>query len=104
MKKNPVLSHVVGVLLACLACLHASAREASGQLAVSAWPTFQHDLRHTGQSTFNGPASVTLKWTYQGYAPLKSAPAIGTTRAAPEKSSIPCGLASAPKAGSGRRV
>src|SRR5436309_3429731 len=78
MKKNPVLSHVVGVLLACLACLHASAREASGQLAVSAWPTFQHDLRHTGQSTFNGPASVTLKWTYQGFAPLKSAPAIGT--------------------------
>ena len=78
MKKNPVLSHVVGVLLACLACLHASAREASGQLAVSAWPTFQHDLRHTGQSTVNGPASANnLKWLYQGSGPLKSAPAIG---------------------------
>jgi outer membrane protein assembly factor BamB len=79
MRKTRVLSHLFGVLLACVACLHASSREAFAQLADSAWPMFQHDMRHTGQSTFNGPASANnLKWIYRGLAPLKSAPAIGT--------------------------
>jgi outer membrane protein assembly factor BamB len=76
--KAHVLFNLIRVLIACVAGLHLSSGQAVAQLAVSAWPTFQHDARHTGQSTFNGPASNNLKWIFHGLAPLKSAPAIGT--------------------------
>ncbi len=33
-------------------------------LANTAWPKFQHDLKNTGQSEFNGPQTNTLKWTF----------------------------------------
>ena len=34
------------------------------QLADSAWPMFQHDTRHTGQSPYVGPENNNLKWQY----------------------------------------
>ena len=73
-----VLFNLVRVLIACVAGLHLSSGQAMAQLAASAWPTFQHDSRHTGQSPFNGPTTNHIKQIYRGSAPLKSAPAIGT--------------------------
>jgi len=66
------LSDLIRLLLACAACLHGLNRDASAQLANSAWPTFQHDTRHTGRATAVGPATANLKWTYQGTNGLRS--------------------------------
>src|SRR5712691_2952335 len=71
------LSDLIGVLLACAVCLHGSSRDASAQLAISAWPTFQHDARHTGRATAAGPATANLKWVYLGTVGFRSSPAIG---------------------------
>lgn len=45
--------------------------------ANSAWPCKGHDLRHTGQSLYNGTQSNMLKWTYQTGDDVQSSPAIG---------------------------
>lgn len=39
-------------------------RYSSAQLAISPWPMFGHDARHTGQSAYNGPQTDSLLWTY----------------------------------------
>ncbi|TMB21249.1 MAG: PQQ-like beta-propeller repeat protein [Deltaproteobacteria bacterium] len=71
------LSDLIRVLLTCAACLHGLSRDVSAQLATSAWPTFQHDARHTGRATAVGPATANLKWMYQGTNGMRSSPAIG---------------------------
>jgi outer membrane protein assembly factor BamB len=50
------------------------------QLADSPWPTFQHDLRRTGQSTLNGPSTsqVQVKWLYRGASRIQTSPTIGS--------------------------
>jgi outer membrane protein assembly factor BamB len=35
-----------------------------GQLQDSAWPGFKRDIRHTGRTTYVGPANPHLKWSY----------------------------------------
>jgi outer membrane protein assembly factor BamB len=59
------------------AFVSAAARPASAQLANSAWPMFHHDVRHTGQSEYDGPATATVKWMYRNIARFQSSPAIG---------------------------
>ncbi len=60
-----------------IAALLGSAPGARAQLASSAWPMFQHDARHTGQSQLLGPDRPRVKWTYKGRNRLVSAPSVG---------------------------
>jgi len=46
-------------------------------LANTAWPMFQHDLKHTGQSVHSGPATPALKWNLPTNNSINSSPAIG---------------------------
>lgn len=50
------------------------------QLANTPWPTFQHDLRRTGQSALNGPSTnqVQMKWMYRGANRIQTSPTIGS--------------------------
>jgi len=47
--------------------------------AVSAWPTFQHDYRHTGKTDVNGPTgtAVAARWTYKSVSWIKNQVTIG---------------------------
>jgi outer membrane protein assembly factor BamB len=46
-------------------------------LAPSAWPVFQHDVQHTGQSVHDGPACPNVIWTRKLSGKILSAPALG---------------------------
>lgn len=50
----------------------------SPALANSAWPMFLHDLRHTGQSSYNGPSWPNLKWNFDTGVLVYSAPMIAS--------------------------
>ena len=45
-------------------------------LASSAWPMYQHDLRHSSQSPYNGPSWPALSWSYDT-GPVNASPVIG---------------------------
>ena len=47
-------------------------------LANSAWPMFQHDLRHTGCSPYIGPQAANLKWTFTLESGYTNTPAIAS--------------------------
>lgn len=47
-------------------------------LANSAWPMFQHDLRHTGCSPYTGPQTANLKWTFTLESGYTNSPAIAS--------------------------
>ena len=48
------------------------------ELADTPWPMFRHDLRHTGRSPYEGPATATLAWTYVAGSSVTSSPATGS--------------------------
>lgn len=41
------------------------------------WPMFRHDLKHTGRTTYTGPDTAQLLWTYQTGDGVASSPTIG---------------------------
>jgi outer membrane protein assembly factor BamB len=43
----------------------------------SPWPTFRHDLRHTGRTPYTGPADPTVHWTFTAGDVIASSPTIG---------------------------
>lgn len=43
----------------------------------SPWPMFRHDLKHTGRTTYTGPDTAALIWTYQTGDGVASSPTIG---------------------------
>ena len=45
--------------------------------AASAWPLFQHDAQHTGQSAVDGPACNHVVWRWSGGDAFLSAPSVG---------------------------
>src|SRR5262249_13298073 len=55
----------------------------SAQPAVTDWPMYQFDLKHTGKSTAAGPGAgtqgVQVKWTYRSVSWVKNQIAIGPT-------------------------
>jgi outer membrane protein assembly factor BamB len=57
---------------------HVAAGMPAATLAPSAWPMFRGNLRHTGQTRVNGPASNNIRWVYTATNFLSSSPAIGT--------------------------
>ncbi|HHT9146265.1 MAG TPA: outer membrane protein assembly factor BamB family protein [Candidatus Wunengus sp. YC61] len=48
------------------------------QLADSSWPMFMHDIKHTGQSTLNGPQKNTLYWQYKTGSEIVAPPVLST--------------------------
>ena len=44
---------------------------------ISSWPMFRHDLRHTGQTPYTGPASPVVNWTYQTDESIASSVSFG---------------------------
>jgi outer membrane protein assembly factor BamB len=40
------------------------------------WPMFRHDLRHTAESPYTGPAAPGLLWRYRTGAAVRSSPAV----------------------------
>ena len=46
------------------------------QLANSSWPMFMHDIKHTGQSTLNGPQKNTLYWQYKTGSEIVAPPVL----------------------------
>src|SRR4026207_1540751 len=90
------------------ALLLVSTEPAAGQLGQTPWPLFQHDVRHTGQSSFLGPlfpsgapapADVTF---WQSFGMIASSPTIASdgtiyvgvdvARAPPAPPGTPCAL------------
>jgi outer membrane protein assembly factor BamB len=47
-------------------------------ISPSAWPMFRGNLRHTGQSSVNGPASNNVRWVFTSTNFLSSSPAIAS--------------------------
>ena len=47
-------------------------------LANSPWPMLQHDLQHTGRSSYSGPSSPLLRWSFTTGERIHSSPAIDT--------------------------
>jgi outer membrane protein assembly factor BamB len=43
----------------------------------SPWPTFRHDLKHTGRTPYTGPPTPTVAWTFPAADGIVSSPAIG---------------------------
>ncbi len=43
----------------------------------SPWPMFRHDLRHTGRTTYSGPATPNSVWTFLANDGMPSSPSIG---------------------------
>lgn len=77
--KRPVdrTSRIGTILVACSLWLLVAV-PASAQLANSAWPMYGHDLRHTGQSPYNGPIETpSVKWVAHVAPYVKAAPIIG---------------------------
>jgi len=62
---------IVGVII--LMCLSSTGIYAEE----SPWPTFRHDLSHTGRSSYTGPADSTLYWVFHANGGIASSPAIG---------------------------
>ena len=50
------------VIVTGVALLRLGASPAHAQLATTAWPMANHDLRHTGQSQYVGPQAANVKW------------------------------------------
>ena len=48
------------------------------QLADSSWPMFMHDIKHTGQSTLNGPQNNTMYWQYKTGSEIVAPPVLST--------------------------
>jgi outer membrane protein assembly factor BamB len=71
-RRSLLAAVVVGAALAAV-----PVRPAGAQLADSAWPMFHHDVRHTGQSEYNGPATPDIKWIYKNKRRFISSPSIG---------------------------
>jgi hypothetical protein len=70
----------IGTLLATCWLLHSI--PASAQLANSPWPMFGHDLRHSGQSQYNGPVvAPVVKWHNRVATYVKGAPIVGPSDA-----------------------
>lgn len=67
-----VIAAFVGVLLLLFA-----AGPVGAQLADTAWPMVHHDIRHTGQSEYNGPSDPNVKWTVDRLF-RRSSPTLGT--------------------------
>jgi outer membrane protein assembly factor BamB len=79
------LSRAAFTALVSAALFHATSVPARAQLATNSfWPMFQHDVRHTGQSTLNGPskadgptkAGVKIKWQKKFNAIVRTSPAL----------------------------
>ena len=51
--------YIIAALIICVESVPVAA-----QLADTAWPVFHHDLNHTGLSTYYGPDTSTVKWTF----------------------------------------
>jgi len=66
-------------LTASLTLLAATAAPAAAQPAITDWPMYQFDLKHTGKSTAAGPGDqgVQQKWTYDSVSWIKDQVAIG---------------------------
>lgn len=58
-----------------LACLLTAAGGAGAK--DSPWPMFRHNLKHTGRTTYTGPDTASLLWTYQTGDGVASSPTIG---------------------------
>ena len=43
----------------------------------SPWPTFQHDMKHTGRSPFEGPENPVLIWKFETGGGIFSPPTVG---------------------------
>ena len=41
------------------------------------WPVYKHDLRHTGQSSFNGSQENTLRWIFPTGDRIQASPIVG---------------------------
>jgi outer membrane protein assembly factor BamB len=65
------------VALSLAAALASTPQAARAQLANSAWPVFQQNLQHTGQSPLDGPTSNHIKWIFHGQQELRGAPSVG---------------------------
>lgn len=55
----------------------ANIASAGGGLASTPWPMFRHDLQHTGQTTYEGPATPEFVWRHGTGDLVYSSPAIG---------------------------
>lgn len=58
------------VCIGLMTCTLASAQQ-------SPWPMFRHDLQHTGQTPYTGPATPNFNWAYQTNDGIASSPSIG---------------------------
>jgi len=67
----------LALLLAGLAVAPGLADASGGGPANTAWPMFQHDRRHTGQSPYLGAQDNTTRWAYPTNSGFKGAAAIG---------------------------
>ena len=68
----------LSVILFCLFLVISSPQKIAAQLADTPWPMFLHDIRHTGQSPYTVPDSVTLIWKFQTNGEVTSSPSIGS--------------------------
>ena len=50
---------------------------AQAQLAVTPWPMFGQNVKHTGRSSYIGPETPALKWSFTTGGAVISSPAIG---------------------------
>ena len=67
---------IIGLLLAVFALALASA-PLLAQPALTDWPMFHHDVKHTGKSAYSGALTAELKWSYVTSDYIGSSPAIG---------------------------
>jgi outer membrane protein assembly factor BamB len=65
------------LLLTGLAMMPGLADAAGPGLASTAWPTFQHDLRHTGQSPYLAAQDNSIRWAYPTNSAFRGSAAIG---------------------------
>jgi outer membrane protein assembly factor BamB len=64
-------------ILLLFGALATAPRGARAQLAPSAWPVFQQNLQHTGQSPLDGPTTNNVKWVSRLQSQLRAAPSVG---------------------------
>ena len=49
----------------------------NSEAQISAWPMFRHDMQHTGRTSYTGPASPVISWTYQTNEAIASSVSFG---------------------------
>ena len=75
MKKCYLPSLITVIIIYSFSCVvH---REDTAYFADSPWPTFQHDMKHSGRSPYTGPENPSLKWKFETGAAIHTPPSIG---------------------------